>query len=118
MPRPLVITGYTIETDSEIKHTASKEMAAELASITAKNLSKEGDTVSDIYRVSDHYSNGFILKNYILSGLPILSLSISRSLFLNESFFDLETLQIDDKRLQAISSLIKSSLEKFYSEFI
>ena len=114
-PRPLVMTGYTVETDSGIKHTASKEMATELASITAKNLSKEGDTVSDIYQISNLYSSGFILKNYILSGLPVLALSISRSLFLDEPFFDLETLKIEENRLQAISSLVKASLEKFYA---
>jgi len=117
MPRPLVITGYTVETDSGIKHTASEEMAVELANILSKNLSKEGNTVSDIFRVSDHYSQGFIIKNYILSGLPVLTLSISRSLFLNEPFFDLEKMQIDNNRLSAISSLIKSSLEKFYLRF-
>ena len=115
-PRPLVITGYTADTDSGIKHTASKETATELGNIVSKNLSKEGDTVSDIFRVSNHYSAGFIVKNYILPDLPVLTLSISRSLFLNEQYFDLETMKIDDTRLQTISSLIKSSLEKFYSK--
>jgi formiminoglutamase len=114
-PRPLVITGYTAETDSGTEHTASAEMAMELANTVSKNLSKEGDTVSDIFRVSKHYSNGFIAKNYGLSELPLLTLSISRSLFLNEAFFDLEKMKINDKRLHTISSLIKSSLEKFYS---
>jgi formiminoglutamase len=116
-PRPLVITGHTVETDSGNKQTAPEEMAFELANIVSKNLSKEGDTVSDIFRVSDHYSSGFIAKNYAQYGLPLLALSISRSLFLNEPFFDLERMKIDDNRLQVISSLIISSLEKFYLRF-
>ena len=115
-PRPLVITGYTADTDSGIKHTASKEMAAELGNIVSKNLSKEGDTVSEIFRVSNHYNNGFIVKNYSLAKLPVLTLSISRSFFLDEPYFDLDNMKIDDKRLDTISSLIKSSLEKFYSK--
>ena len=115
MPRPLIITGYTVDTDSGIKHTAPQEMAMELANILSKKLSKEGDTVTDIFRVSNHYSKGFIVRNYIYSELPVLTLSISRSLFLNEPFFDLENMKIDDNRLHSISSLIKSSLEKFYA---
>ena len=115
MPRPLIITGCTIDTDSGSKHTAPEGMAMELANIVSKKLSKEGGTVSDIFRVSNHYSNGFIVRNYIQSGLPVLTLSISRSLFLNEPYFDLENMKIDDKRLHTISSLIKSSLKKFYA---
>ncbi|MCL2154900.1 MAG: N-formylglutamate amidohydrolase [Leptospirales bacterium] len=114
-PRPLIITGCTAGTDSGIKHTAPEGMAMELANILSKKLSKEGDTVSDIFRVSNHYSKGFIVRNYIQLELPVLTLSISRSLFLNEPFFDLENMRIDDNRLHAISSLIKSSLEKFYA---
>ena len=116
-PRPLVIAGYTVETDSGVKQTASEDMAVELANIVSKNLSKEGDTVSDIFRVSNLYGSGFIAAHYGLSSLPLLTLSISRSLFCNEPFFNLETMKIDDSRLQTISSLVKSSLEKFYSRF-
>ena len=114
MPRPLVITGYTVDSDSGVKQTASADMAIELASSIAKVLSKEGNTVSDIFRVSDHDSKGFIMKNYSISGIPVLNLSISRSFFLNEEYFNLEKMIIDTARLQKISSLVKSGLEKFY----
>lgn len=114
MPRPLVITGYTVDTDSGVKQTAHVDMALELASSVAKVLSKEGETVSDIFRVSDHDYKGFIMKNYSLSGIPVLNLSISRSLFLNEEYFNLERMIIDDRRLQKIGTLVKSGLEKFY----
>lgn len=114
MPRPLVITGYTVDSDSGVKQTASVDMALELASSVAKNLSKEGETVTDIFRVSDHDYKGFIMKNYSLSGIPVLNLSISRSLFLNEEYFNLEKMIIDARRLQKIGTLVKSGLEKFY----
>jgi N-formylglutamate amidohydrolase len=113
-PRPLVITRYTVDTDSGVKQTATADMAMELASSTAKSLSKEGETVSDIFRVSDHDSRGFIMKNYSISGIPVLSLSISRSLFLNENYFNLEKMMIDENRLNRISGLVKSALERFY----
>jgi len=114
MPRPLVTTSYTVDTDSGVKQTASADMAIELAAAVAKNLSREGETVSDIFRVSDHEGKGFIMKNYSLSGIPVLRLSISRSLFLNENYFNLERMTIDERRLYRISTLVKSGLEKFY----
>jgi len=116
MPRPLVITGYTVDTGSEIKQTASLDMALELASSVAKNVSKEGETITDIFKVSDYDNRGFIMKNYSLAGIPVLNLSISRTLFLNENFFDLEKMIIDNRRLKKISTLVKSGLEKFYKK--
>ncbi len=114
MPRPLVITGYTVDTDSGVKETASTDMAIELAASVGKNLSKEGETVSDTFRIADHESRGFIMKNYSLSGIPVLSLSVSRSLYLNETYFNLEKMVIDSQRLNKIGSLVTSGLEKFY----
>ena len=116
MPRPLVITGYTVDTDSGIKQTAPADMALELASSVAKYLSKEGETVTDIFKVTDNDSRGFIMKNYSLTGIPLLNLSISRSLFLNEKYFDLEKMIIDARRLKKISTLVKSGFEKFYKK--
>ncbi len=114
MPRPLVITGYTVDTGSEIKQTAAPEIALELASSMAKNLSREGDTVTDIFKVQDYDNRGFIMKNYSIAGIPVLNLSISRSFFLNEDYFDLEKMTIDDSRLKRISALVKNGFEKFY----
>jgi len=114
MPRPLVITNYTVDTDSGVKQTAPADMAIELAASVSRNLSKEGETVTDIFRVSDHDGKGFIMKNYSLSGIPVLNLSISRSLFLNEIYFNLERMVIDPDRLYKISRLVKAGLDRFY----
>lgn len=114
LPRPLVIVEYTVDTDSGVKQTAPVDMANELASSVARNLSKEGETVADIFRVSDHHGNGFLMKNCSLSGLPVLNLSISRSLFLNETYFNLERMIIDSARLERISSLVLQAFEKFF----
>lgn len=117
MPRPLVITGYTAATESGIKQTAPADMAIDLAVTISKNLSKEGETVSDIFRVSDTDRKGFIMKHYSMSGMPVISLSISRSLFLHEKFFNLEQMEISSHRLDHIKSLVYSGLNKFYRKF-
>jgi N-formylglutamate deformylase len=116
MPRSLVITGYTASTDSGMKQTASADMAIDLAAAISKNLSGEGETVSDIFRISDTNSKGFIMKHYSISGIPVLNLSLSRSLFLNEKFFDLEKMIIDVKRIHHLKTLVFNGLLKFYKK--
>ncbi len=115
MPRPLIITGYRADGKSATKQTAPEEMAVELASTVSKNLSREGETVTEISKVYEHGCGDYIMRNYSLSQLPVLYLSISRSLFLNERYFDLERIRIDPQRLKKIRNLTLTSLEKFYS---
>lgn len=117
MPRPLVITGYTAATESGIKQTAPVDMAVDLAVNVSKNLAREGETVSDIFRVTDTDRNGFIMKHYSMSGIPVLNLSISRSLFLHEKYFSIDKLEISRDRLEQIKSLLFSGLNKFCRRF-
>jgi N-formylglutamate deformylase len=114
MPRPLVMTAYT---DSTVKQTAPADMAIDLAGIIGRNLSKEGETVSDIYRIYDHDSRGFIMKHYSNTGIPVLNLSVSRSLFLNEKYFNLEKMEIDVSRISRITELVFNGLQKFYRKY-
>ena len=117
MPRPLVITGYTAASESGIKQTAPADMAIDLAVSISKYLSKEGETVSDIFRVSETDRKGFIMKHYSMSGIPVIYLSISRSLFLSEEFFNPDKMEISRHRINQIKNLVFSGLNKFYRKF-
>jgi formiminoglutamase len=117
MPRPLVLTGYTAATKSGIKQTAPLNMAIELAVSISRYLSKEGETVSDIFRVSDTDRKGFIMKYYSTTGLPVINLSISKSLFLDEEFFNPEKMEISRNRLNHIKNLVYNGMSKFYRKY-
>lgn len=117
MPRPLILTGYTAATESGIKQTAPLDMAVELAVNVSKILGREGETVSDIFRVTDTDRNGFIMKHYSMSRIPVLNLSISRSLFLHEKYFNIDKMEIKRDRLDHIKFLVFSGLNKFYRKF-
>ena len=115
-PRPLVMTEYTAATDDGIVKTASPDMAMELASIMGKIFSGEGDTVAGDFRVSGN-SSGYLMKNYGTRGIPMLRISVSRSLFLNDRFFDLETLKIDSRRMSRLKEMFVSGLSKFSAKY-
>ncbi|HOP28934.1 MAG TPA: N-formylglutamate amidohydrolase [Spirochaetota bacterium] len=115
-PRPLIITEYTADNNAVITKTASPDMAMDLASIMGRLFSGEGDTVAGDYRVSGN-SSGYIMKNYGTKGIPMLRISLSRSLFLNDRFFDLEGLKIDTRRMNRLNEIYTTGLEKFLNKY-
>ena len=116
-PRPIVMTGYTADSDDGIQKTTSPETAMDLASIMGRIFSGEGDTVAGDFRVSGN-SGGYLMKNYGTRGIPMLQLSLSRSLFLNDTFFDLEELKIDPARMERLKEMFIGGLEKFRRKYL
>ena len=114
MPRPLVITGYTGSYGAELFRTATADMALDLASIMGKALEKEGDTVTSSYSLDNKNNNGYILNTYGRGDILMLYLSISRSLFLTDRYFDIKGIRMDMKRLEKLRNIIFSSVEKFF----
>ncbi len=115
-PRPLVMTGYTANSVTGMDKTAPPEMAMDLASIMGRIFSGEGDTVAGDFKVSGS-SSGYLMRNYGTHGINMLYLSLSRSLFLNDSFFDLENLTIDAARMKKLREMFISGLEKFRTKY-
>lgn len=115
-PRPLVMTEYTASTDEGIVKTASPDMAMDLASTMGKIFSGEGDTVAGDFRVSGN-SCGYLMKNYGTRGIPMLRISVSRSLFMNDRYFDLDALSIDSRRMSRLKEMFAAGLTKFSGKY-
>ncbi len=116
MPRPLVMTGYTAATDDGIAKTASPDMAMDLASIMGRIFSGEGDTVAGDFRVTGN-SSGYLMKNYGTHGIPMLQISISRSMFMNDRYFDLEALSFDRNRMERLRGMFTGGLARFSGKY-
>lgn len=116
MPRPLVITGYTADNQSELAATATVDMAMSLASLMGKALEKEGNTVTASYSLDNKQNTGYILNTYGREQIPMLYLSISRSLFLTDRYFDIKKMEIDTKRLDRLRGLAYGAIEKFFKK--
>lgn len=114
MPRPLVITGYTGSDGSELFRTGTADMALDLAAIMGKALEKEGDTVASSYTLDNKSNTGSIINTYGRGNIPMLYLSISRSLFLNDRYFDIKGIRMDMKRLDKLRNIIFTAIEKFF----
>lgn len=115
-PRPLVITEYTADNSNGIAKTASPDMAMDLAAIMGKIFSGEGDTVAGDFRISGN-SSGYLMRNYGTKGLPMLRISLSRSMFMNDRYFDLEALSIDSRRMDKLKEMFYTGLDRFISKY-
>ena len=116
LPRPLVVTGYTQQTAPGFNTAAAVSAANELSAIIGRLMMKEGDTVTERFRTECYDSGGYIMKIYGAS-LPVIYLSVSRALFLNDRDFSLDDLVIDQGRLSRLGKIINSGLEKFCTKF-
>jgi len=117
MPRPLVVTGFPDNAKPGPGGTSLVEMAAELASIMGRLMMKEGDTVAEKFRAERGHSSGSIALLYA-PVMPVVFLSVSRALFLNDRDFSLEDLTIDQGRLSRLGKIVNSGLEKFCARFM
>lgn len=117
MPRPLVLTGYLAHSETGTGRAALPGMASELAAIIGRLMMKEGDTVADKFRTVRHDSSGCLMQLYG-TVVPMIYLSVSRALFLNDRDFRLEDLTIDQARLLRLGKIINSGLEKFCARFM
>ena len=89
-------------------------MALDLAAIMGKALEKEGDTVASSYTLDNKSNTGSIINTYGRGNIPMLYLSISRSLFLSDRYFDIEGIRMDMKRLDKLRNIIFTAIEKFF----
>lgn len=117
MPRPLVITESSAHPYHGKTGAAVHQMASELSAIIGRLMMKEGDTVAEKFRAERHESSGYLMELYG-PVVPVIYLSVSRALFLNDRDFSLESLAIDQGRLMKLGKIINSGLEKFCSGFM
>lgn len=117
MPRPLVVAASAVHSQPGKPGAAVHQMAAELSAIIGRLMMKEGDTVADKFRAERHESSGCLMELYG-PVVPVVYLSVSRALFLNDRDFSLESLTIDQGRLMKLGKIINTGLEKFCAGFM
>lgn len=86
-PRPIAIVENIIEKKGSKMLTCPDEFAVYLLESLERSFSDENSTVAQRFTLNKPIFNGYILKKYGLEKIPMIRLSISRSLFLNDKYF-------------------------------
>ncbi len=86
-----------------------------LAENLGKRLSRECDSIGknfDIHNISDSF-----LYDHFSSLVPVIELSITKSLYINDDYFDLNTLSINENRLKYLSKIIEGVFVEYSERF-
>jgi hypothetical protein len=112
-PRPLGILHHRIDGVSGYIDCGHQKFMEILKEELQKNFtSGKSKQKTDNFVISQQTTDSQIIREVAYTGIPIISLSISRSLFLTEEFFNAEYLMVDELRLKEINSKLWDSISK------
>lgn len=113
-PRPLILIERLVREKEISRETCGPGLARGLMEQVEKSFAGEGGTIAEKFVISETPADGFIMKSYGNRGIPLLRLSLSQSLFLNDTHFSYDYLRVDDLRIRHLRKSIWESIERFY----
>ncbi len=117
-PRPLVLLEHTVRGKGGPVETFDPGLAEALEAHLDKCFQGEECTVTRKIIASPAVSEGYILTRYGTGPVPMLRLSLSRALFLDDSHFSFEYMRVDERRLRHLRELLWSALSGFFRKHI
>ena len=117
-PRPLIIIENIVKHNEKDIKTCTDELALGFLECMKTFFSEEDATVAGRFNLNNNLFNPYILKKYGLGSIPMLRFSISRSLFLNDTYFSYDYLRIDDIRISELRKMIWKGIEKFSYKYL
>ncbi len=114
-PRPMARLEHVIPSDSGARSTCDPALAQGLMESLKKSLDGEEDTITEKLTVSREPSPGFILARYGAGSVPMIRLSLSRSLYLNDRYFNIDFLRVDELRIRHLRDLLWDAVERFFT---
>jgi N-formylglutamate deformylase len=114
-PRPIVRLENIIPSDSGAVSTCKPALVQGFLECLDRSLDGEKDTITEKVIASREPSGGFILSRYGGGPVPMIRLSLSRALFLNDQYFNIDFLRVDELRIRRLRDLVWDAIEKFFS---
>ena len=110
-PNPL----FSLESlcGEEKESTCPDRLVTEFANTILSQFGREDETVTGKIEVNARIKKGYLMKRYGTGSTPMIRFSLSRSLFLNEKYWNPGTLEVNPDRLREIRNDIGRALERF-----
>ncbi|HOS40243.1 MAG TPA: N-formylglutamate amidohydrolase [Spirochaetota bacterium] len=116
-PRPLVTIENAAHGRSGRYTTCPDELAGALKQALEKFFESEPASVAGRIAINTPSFNGHILNRYGNAGIPMLRLSVSRSLFFTERYFNETTMRVDAARISALRDRLWGGIERFFGRY-
>lgn len=116
-PRPIIQIDNTARTAAGSTGTCPFDLVEELALVFNKIFNNRESSVAGKIALNGHGYNGYILNTYGQQGIPMFRFSLSRSLFLNDRYFNYDYMKVDELRLKELRAKIESGFERVIARF-
>ncbi len=110
-PRPIITLEHIVSNGSNIT-TCDETLTLKLLGILKKAFTGERYTVTTPFCIGSP-TKRYIMQRYTKHLLPVIRISLSKALFLNEKYFDPHTLSIDPQRIQSIQERLYECFDTF-----
>ncbi len=117
-PRPMVMLENAVAHNGRTIKTCDDPVAAGLLECLEKSLFRENASIAQKYVVGSRPSEGHIMKRLANGKIPIIKMSITRALFLNEEYFNTDYMRVDELRISYLKKLIWTAVEKFFRKIL
>ncbi len=112
-PRPLIIVEDRVETRDKTVRTCPENLSEDLTNELVKSFRDEDTTAAGRAITGEPRRNRFILGKYGRGKIPMLRVSISRSLFINEKDFSYEFMSVNPLRIENLREKFLTALHRF-----
>ncbi len=113
-PRPIILLEHIIEGAGSTVETCDQEVTASLMDHLKKAFAGVEDSIVEKFTMAAEPSPGFIHRQYGKGSIPMIRLSLSRALYLNDKYFSYDYMRVDELRIRQLRDLLWASIEKFY----
>ena len=110
--RPLILVENSVADGDETRLTCPASFTETLAHHLKKNFSGEDATVAEKVSISERPATGIIIQKYGSGDIPLLRLSVSKALFINDTYFSFDYLRVDDLRIRDLKHRLWDAVEK------
>jgi hypothetical protein len=113
-PRPIVLMETAAASPAGSVETCRSDAVAQLKELLSKSLAREEGTVQEKVVINNGPCPAYILGRYGTGAIPMIRISLSRALFLNDRYFSYEYLRVDELRICYLRDLLWEALDKWY----
>ena len=116
-PRPLILIEDMVETRRGEERTCAPRLSEGFREELTKSFRDEDTTAAGMAVIGKPQKDRYILGKYGRGDIPMLRVSLSRSLFLNEKDFSFEFMSVNPLRIEDLRSRFLSAIRRFMQNY-
>lgn len=113
-PRPLVTVNNVVKKGDDIIPTAPDDLARLLLDSFRREFGTEDATVAERFSFNNPLFTTHLQKKLSHYDVPVITVSLSRSLFFNEKYFSYEYLTVDAVRIRQLRERLRGAVKRVF----